>query len=108
MAKETLGELEELVLLAMVRLSDDAYGLSIVDELERTAHRPVSRASVYVLLRRLESAGLIVSEREDPEAARGQPRRYVRPTPEGLRLLREARDARLRMWNGIERALERS
>ncbi len=106
MAKNTLGELEELVLLAMVRLGDDAYGLAIADELERTAHRPVPRASVYVLLRRLEHAGLIESERESPDEARGKPRRMVRVTETGLALLRETRDTRLRMWAGIEDALE--
>ena len=106
MAKDTLGELEELVMLAMVRLGDEAYGLAIVDELERTADRDVARASVYVLLRRLESAGLVESRRESPQEARGRPRRYVRPTPEGLALLRRVRSTRLRMWEGIEDALE--
>lgn len=106
MTKEKLGELEELVLLAIVRLGDGAYGLSIVDELERTARRPVSRASVYVLLGRLEKAGLVVSRREDPEEARGKPRRYVGVTPEGLDMLGRNRVTRLRMWNGIEGMLE--
>lgn len=106
MAKETLGELEELVLLAIVRLGDKAYGLSIVEELSDTARRVVSRSSVYVLLRRLERAGLLASEREASGEGRGTPRRLVRPTPRGVALLREAREARLRMWNGIEAALE--
>ncbi len=107
-SKESLGELEELVLLAMVRLGEDAYGLRIVEELETTARRAVSRASVYVLLRRLEKAGLITSRREPAHEARGQPRRFVRPTPRALALLRQAREARVRMWDGIEGTLERS
>lgn len=106
MSKDTLGELEELVLLAILRLGDGAYGLSIVDELEATAGRPVVRASIYVLLRRLEKAGLLESRREKPEEARGRPRRYVRVTEDGLALLRRARTVKLRMWEGIERALE--
>lgn len=106
MPKETLGELEELVLLAIVRLDDDAYGLSIVEELSRTAGRVVSRSSVYVLLRRLERAGLVVSRREASGEVRGTPRRLVRPTPRGVALLRDAREARIRMWDGIEGALE--
>lgn len=106
MSKETLGELEELVLLAILRLGDEAYGLAIVDELESTAGRPVLRASVYVLLRRLEKAGLLESRREPAEEARGRPRRYVRVTRDGLTLVRQARDAKLRMWDGIEQALE--
>ncbi len=106
MPKETLGELEELVLLAAVRLGEGAYGLSIVDELGRIARRPVSRASVYVLLRRLEQAGLIGSRRENPEEANGKPRRFVHLTGAGLTLLRLSRGARLRMWDGIEETLE--
>lgn len=106
MAKETLGELEELVLLAIVRLGVDAYGLSIVEELSRTAGRVVSRSSVYVLLRRLERAGLVESRRESADEVRGTPRRLVQPTPRGLALLRDAREVRMRMWDGIQGALE--
>jgi PadR family transcriptional regulator, regulatory protein PadR len=106
MSKNTLGELEELVLLAILRLGDQAYGLSIARELERTAHRPVQRASVYVLLRRLEQAGLIESRRETAEEAQGKPRRFVHVTTEGVTLVRESRSAMLRMWSGIEHVLE--
>lgn len=106
MPKEVLGQLEELVLLAIIRLGEEAYGLSIVDELDRTARRSVSRATVYVVLRRLEQAGLIESRRETADEARGKPRRFVRATRRGLALLRASREARLSMWDGIERALE--
>lgn len=106
MPKDTLGELEELVLLAVMRLGEDAYGLSIVEELSRSAHRSVARASVYVLLRRLEASALIVTRRETTEEAQGKPRRFVRVTEAGVALLKHAREARLRMWNGIEAALE--
>jgi DNA-binding PadR family transcriptional regulator len=105
MAKETLGELEELVLLAVVRLGDAAYGLSIVDELARTARRPVLRASVYVVLRRLEKADLIVRT-EAVQDRRGKPRRFVVASARGLSLLRRSRQAMLRMWDGIEGVLE--
>jgi DNA-binding PadR family transcriptional regulator len=105
-AKENLGELEELVLLAIVRLGKGAYGLAIVDELEATAERPVARASVYVLLRRLEQAGLVTSRRESPEEAHGKPRRFVRVTDEGLAMLRRSRRTMLRMWDGIGYLLE--
>jgi DNA-binding PadR family transcriptional regulator len=105
--KETLGELEELVLLAALRVGDRAYGSSIVEELKRTAHRRVARASVYVLLRRMEQAALIRTRRESPEEATGRPRRFVTVTPAGLSLLRRSRRARLQMWQGIETLLER-
>jgi DNA-binding PadR family transcriptional regulator len=104
--KQTLGELEELVLLAVLHLGDSAYGLAIVDELERTAHRSVARASVYVLLRRLEKAGLVVTRRESPDEALGTPRRMVRVTEYGLELVRRRREVRTRMWTGIEIAPE--
>lgn len=106
MPKETLGELEELVLLSIVRIGEEAYGLAIVDELQRTADRAVDRASVYVLLRRLEKAGLVESRHERPEEARGKPRRFVRVTERGVGLLRRSRSAMLSMWNGIEHVLE--
>lgn len=104
--KERLGELEELVLLAALRIGDRAYGSAIVEELERTARRRVARASVYVLLRRMEKSGLIRTWREDAAEARGRPRRFVEVTPDGIALLERSRRARLRMWKGIEARLE--
>jgi DNA-binding PadR family transcriptional regulator len=104
--KETLGELEELVLLAVLHLGDNAYGLAIVDELERTAHRSVARATVYVLLRRLEKAGLVVTRRESPDEVLGTPRRMVRVTEDGLEMVRRRREVRTRMWQEIEIATE--
>ncbi len=107
MRKETLGEFEELVLLAVLRLGERAYGLSIANEIVETAGRPAVRASVYVTLRRLEQAGLITTRRESPEEAPGgKPRRFVTVEPRGLELLRESRRSRQRMWSGLEDVLE--
>ncbi len=107
MAKDNLGEFEELVLLAAIRLGAGAYGLAIVDELGATAERSVARASVYVALRRLERAGLITTRRESAEdAPRGKPRRFVTVKPAGLALLRRSRRSLMRMWAGIEQRLE--
>lgn len=106
MAKDTLGELEELLLLAVLRLEDGAYGLSIVDELQRSADRPVARATVYVLLRRLERARLVRRREESSEQAAGRPRRLVRVTSEGIALLKRSRDVKLRMWDGLEGVLD--
>ena len=109
MGKDTLGELEALVLLAALRLGDDAYGLSIADEIRDTAGRPVNRASVYVTLRRLEQKGLITTMRESAEEApSGKPRRFVRLRPEGVARVGEARRGLQRMWSGIEHILEDS
>ena len=107
MSKEKLGEFEALVLLAALRLGTEAYGLSIADEIEATAGRGASRASVYVTLRRLEKGGLVRTRRESAEeAANGKPRRLVEVRPEGLALLRDSRRALQRMWSGLESVLE--
>lgn len=101
--KDTLGELEVMVLLAALRLGDRAYGLSIAEEISQTAERATGRASVYVTLRRLEKNGLISTRREDPaEAPGGKPRRFVTVKPEAVALVKESRRALQRMWTGLE------
>lgn len=103
---QTLGEFEQIVLLAIVRLKGDVYGVPIVEEIERRTGRSVSRAAVYVTLRRLEAKGLVASWMSDPTPERGgKPRRLVRVEPEGARLLRESRRAMDGMWEGLDPAL---
>ena len=103
MPKDTLGEFEFLVMLAVLRLGDHAYAVPIVDDIvERTGRTP-SRASVYVTLQRLEDAGLVESRRSEPLPERGgKSRKYVRLLPEGERLVRVTRSSLERMWDGIE------
>jgi len=109
MPKDTLGEFEALVLLAALRLGPDAYGLSIAEEISRTAERPTGRASVYVTLRRLEAKGLITTEHEAAAVApSGKPRRFVRVTPQAVALVQRSRRALQRMWAGLEDVLEES
>ena len=67
MTVEPLGELEHLILVALVRLGPEAYGVPIVDELSRHTRRPVLRPSVYLALRRLEQKGFVRSRLGDPE-----------------------------------------
>jgi DNA-binding PadR family transcriptional regulator len=101
-----LGEFEQLVLLAIVQLGGDVYGVPIVDEIERRTGRTVSRAAVYVTLRRLEQKGLISARMSEPVPERGgKARRCVRVEPAGLKLLRESRRVLDRMWSGLDRAL---
>jgi len=101
-----LGEFEQMVLLAIVQLTGDVYGVPIVDEIERRTGRSVDRAAVYVTLRRLEQKGLITSWMGDPTPERGgKARRCVRIEPEGLRLLRESRRVMDQMWRGLSPAL---
>lgn len=103
MPQETLGELEQLVLLAVLRVGPEAYGVPVVDEIEDRAGRSVTAASVYVTLRRLERKGLVRSTME--ENATGRPRRFVEVTSEGLEILRATRRGILRMWDGLEPVL---
>jgi len=101
-----LGDFEQLVLLAILQLDGEVYGVPVVDEIERRTGRSVSRSAVYVTLRRLEDKGLISSWMSDPVPERGgKPRRCVKVEPEGLRLLRESRRAMEQMWQGLDPAL---
>jgi len=106
MTHQGLGEFEQMVLLAIVRLRGGVYGVPIVDEIERCTDRSISRAAVYVTLRRLEKKGLVSSWMSGPTAERGgKPRRCVQVEPEGVRLLRESRRAMDGMWQGLDPAL---
>ncbi|HEU4628699.1 MAG TPA: helix-turn-helix transcriptional regulator [Gemmatimonadaceae bacterium] len=106
MSYQTLGEFEQVVLLAILRLGPDVYGVPIMDEIERRTGRAVARAAVYVTLRRLEQKGLIASWMGEPTPERGgKARRYVRIEPEGIRLLRESRRVLDQMWSGLDPVL---
>lgn len=105
MGRETLGEFEQLVLLACLQLGEDAYTVSIVDEIARRTGREASHSAVYVALRRLEDKGLATSSLGESTPERGgRPKRFFRAAPEALPALREARDALLSMWDGLEGA----
>lgn len=98
-----LGEFEQMVLLAILHVEGETYGVPIVDEIERRTGRSVSRAAVYVTLRRLEKRGLVSSWMSEPTGERGgKARRCVRVEPEGLRLLGEARRAMDSMWKDLD------
>lgn len=101
--KDTLGEFEQLVLLAILRLGDEAYTVPVLDEIEARTGRQVAHASVYVALRRLESKGFVTSRMSEPTGERGgRSRRYFRVGPDAVRALRAQRDALLAMWDGLE------
>ena len=97
-----LGDVEQRVLLAILRLRDDASGVPIVSALRRQTRRPVLLPSVYLALRRLEAKGLIRSRLGEPEARRGgRARRYFTLEPAGRAALREARQAALALWRHV-------
>ena len=98
-----LGEFEQLVILALLRLGDEAYGMTVRRELEDTAKRTATLGSVYGTLDRLEEKGLVSSWRADPEPVRGgHPRRYFQVTAEGELALRRAQRMMERMWDGVD------
>jgi len=102
-----LGEFEQLVLLAVLHLGNEAYGIEIVDAIEERVRRTVSRSSLYITFDRLESKGYLTSQLRNGEDTRGgRMRRYVKTTPEGLRALQESREALLGMWHGLEPLFE--
>ncbi len=107
MSQQTLGEFEQLVLLAILHLRGEVYGVPIVEEIERRTDRTVARAAVYVTLRRLEKKGLLSSWMGEPTPERGgKARRCVRIEPEGLELVRESRHVMDRMWSGLDPRLK--
>lgn len=105
MGRESLGEFEQLVLLACLQLGEEAYTVAVVEEIARRTGREASPAAVYVALRRLEEKGLVTSSLGEATPERGgRPKRFFRAEPEALPLLREARDVLLGMWKGLEGA----
>jgi len=109
MPRESIGEFEQLVLLAILRLGDEAYGIPILEEIRVRTGRTVLRPAVYVALRRLEDKGLVWSQMGDSTEERGgRAVKYYRLEPGGLALLRESRRALFSMWEGLEPRLDES
>lgn len=102
MAREFLGGVELLVLLALIRLGDEAYGVPIGKAIAESSGRNVALGSVYVALDRLEAKGLVTSERGEPTAIRGgRAKTFFRITTRGLREARNAQRTLIRLWRGV-------
>lgn len=107
MARADLGDTEHLVLLAILRLGKEAYGIPILDEVSARSGRDVSRATVYVALKRLEDKGLVTSRLGDSTPERGgRAKRFFKLKPSGLRALRESREMFLNLWRDYETVLD--
>ena len=97
-----LGNFELMVLLAVVRLDEAAYGVTISRELEGKTKRTVGIASVYNALDRLEKKGLVTSRLGDPTPERGgRAKRFFCTTGKGIREARSARESLSALWEGI-------
>ena len=100
---EYLGEFEQLLMLAVLRLGDDAHGLTIRDVLRERADRSVSYGAIYSTVRRLEEKGLLRSTLGAPEPVRGgRARKQLELTPRGRTALREAQRAFGKMAEGLK------
>jgi PadR family transcriptional regulator PadR len=97
-----LGEFEEVVLLTVGVLYNDAYGVAITEELERQSGRPVSISAVHSALSRLQEKGLVSSRMGGATAERGGRRkRLFTVTVAGNRALQDIRELRNNLWNLI-------
>lgn len=99
-----LGELQQMVMLAVIRLGGEAYGPAVQDELQRVVNRRLAVPTVYNTLVRLEDQGLVTST-EAPAAGErgGRARRVFELTPAGWDALSEARASMNRLWEGVVR-----
>jgi DNA-binding PadR family transcriptional regulator len=98
-----LGEFEQLVLLAILRSGEEAYGVPIVEQIKERTGREASRSAVYVALTRLEKRGLVSSRMGDPTPERGgKARRYFRLEPAAIELVRESKASLESMWEGLD------
>ena len=100
--RSNIGDLEVMVMLALLRLGDNAYGVPISQEIEQQSGREVALGSVYATLERLEGRGLVSSYLGKPTAERGgKAKRYFRVTQNGLRQVRQTRQVLMKLWRGL-------
>lgn len=102
MGKEYIGELEELILLIIIMLKDDAYGLAIRNALNEEANRNVTIGAVHGTVNRLENKGYIKSFLGGATESRGGRRkRLFTITATGKSVLQKSRDVKMNLWNKI-------
>jgi PadR family transcriptional regulator PadR len=100
--RDHLGEFEQLVLLAILRLRDDAYGMRIRRELEERAGRATSIGALYLTLERLEQKGFVESKLDDATQERGgRPKRFFTVNPAGREMLRDSLKAVRSLAQGL-------
>ena len=100
---DTLGAFEQAVLLAIVRLRENAYGRAILKEVQARLERDVAAGAVHATLERLEEKGLIASRLGAGTPLRsGRARRFYRLQPKGLRALNDARAVVDNLWRGLK------
>jgi DNA-binding PadR family transcriptional regulator len=109
MGREHLGELEQIVLLAVLRVGPDAYGVPIRQEIKARTGRALTVGALYRTLDRLEEKGYVTSWFGDPTPQRGgRSKRHFRMRAAGRRALTTSRDALAAMWEGLEPSVRRA
>jgi DNA-binding PadR family transcriptional regulator len=102
MGRDLLTDFELMILLAVLRAGDEAYGVAIARDIEQTTGRTVLLGAVYAALERLERNGLVSSSVGEPTAARGgRAKRFFRVTPRGLRGVKDTQRALIALWRGV-------
>ena len=97
-----ISNFELMVMLALIRSGDKAYGVPITEEIERQSGHDIAVGSVYAALERLEGRGLITSKIGEPTAERGgRAKRYFKATPKGLKEIRETRRTLVNLWKNL-------
>jgi DNA-binding PadR family transcriptional regulator len=101
--RDYLGEFEHMVVLALLRLEDQAYGVTVRQEIEFRTKREVSIGAVYATLDRLESKGYVKSRRGDPTPERGgRSKRFFRVTAKGVTAVNRTHRALQKMADGLD------
>jgi PadR family transcriptional regulator, regulatory protein PadR len=102
MPREYLTDFELMILLAILRIGENAYGVPIAAEIEETGGRTVLVGAIYAALDRLEENGLVTSAYGDPTPERGgRAKRFFTVTGKGLKAVRDAKSAFTALWSGI-------
>jgi DNA-binding PadR family transcriptional regulator len=97
-----MGEFEQLVLLALLRLNNDAYGIEVREHIEESVGREISYGAVYTTLDRLERKGYVTYRMGEATPERGgRAKKYFRVLPEGREALRATQQALTMMWDGV-------
>lgn len=100
--REHLGDFEQIVLLAILRMDKQAYGVRIRREIEERTGRSLTVGALYRTLDRLEDKNYVTSWFGDPSPERGgRAKRYFKVQPAGLRALAESKEALTAMWEGV-------
>ena len=102
MGKYAIGEFEEVLMLTIAINYENAYGVTIKDEIQQRLNRKVSVGAMRTALGRLENKGFIVSEMGEATSVRGGKRkRFYKVTPKGKEALEEMMSSRQKLWNAI-------